>query len=155
VPLDGATVMIAAVVLGLAVDDSIHTIAGFRWELRDRGPGDAVAATLTVTAPAQILSSVILAAGFAVCGLADFLPIARFGAFVAVAVLIALLADLLLMPPLLATLSEREVEGLLKRRGSSGPVAGDRSSQNASPALTQLPTTQKKSGGRGEEQHDE
>lgn len=115
VPLDGPTVMIAAVVLGLAVDDSIHTLGGFRDRLRDATSREAVVSTLAVTAPAQILSSGILALGFAVCAFASFLPIARFGLFAAIAVVIALLADLLLMPVLLARLGEKDVARLVAR----------------------------------------
>lgn len=100
VPLDGTTVMIAAVVMGLAVDDTLHTLGRFR---REEGEAARAAiATLEHTAPAHLLTTAMLAAGFGVCGLAGFVPIARFGALTALALALALVADLLLLPALLA-----------------------------------------------------
>lgn len=100
VPLDSTTVMIAAVALGLAVDDTLHTLA----ELRAATGGERrpLAAALGRVVPAHVLTSVVLAAGFAVCALSDFLPVARFGGLAVVGVAAALAGDLLLLPALLA-----------------------------------------------------
>ncbi len=109
VPLDSTTVMIAAVVLGLAVDDTLHTLAQLRFGAGGRpGPGvapdrlDQLAAVLERVAPAHVLTSLVLTAGFAVCAFSDFLPLSRFGALSAAGVVAALAGDLFLLPALLA-----------------------------------------------------
>jgi predicted RND superfamily exporter protein len=102
IPLDSASVMTVSIVLGLAVDDTFHTLGHFLRLAPRQGSGMAIQATLERTAPAHILTSVILAAGFAVCSLSDLLPVARFGALSAVAIILALVGDLLIIPALLA-----------------------------------------------------
>ena len=100
IPLDIATVMVASITLGLVVDDTIHTLAHYR-ELRgELGPRGAVADRMEKTAPAYLLTGVILALGFGVCALSDFAPTARFGLLSAVAIVIAVVADFTLVPAL-------------------------------------------------------
>lgn len=120
VAIDSTTVMIAAVILGLAVDDTLHTLGWFRRLVGRRpvggrcAPGAAVAA-LGRGAPALILTTVLLAAGFGVCALSSFLPVARFGALTALGLVAALAADLVLVPPLLAALPPGAVARLRSR----------------------------------------
>ncbi|HSL83915.1 MAG TPA: MMPL family transporter [Thermoanaerobaculia bacterium] len=132
VPLDTATVMVASVVLGLVVDYTIHALSHFR-ELAPRvGRREAVAGTLERTAPAFVLTGAILAAGFGVCALSDFSPTARFGAFSALAIALAVTADLVLLPALLG-LTPRGVMDRLGRR--SGPESTrDRTGEQQTPA---------------------
>lgn len=102
-PLDSVSVMTASIILGLAVDDTFHTL-GYFLRLAPRfGPAKAVKNTLERTAPAHILTTVILAGGFVACALSDFLPISRMGMFATIAIFLALAGDLLLIPALLAT----------------------------------------------------
>ena len=101
IPLDTATVMVASVVLGLAVDDTIHTLGHFRELAPVLGRREAVAGTLARTAPAYVLTGVILAVGFGVCGLSEFAPTARFGGLSALAIVLAVVGDLVLLPALL------------------------------------------------------
>ena len=108
VPLDIASVMTASVVLGLAVDDSIHTLGHFRRLAPALGSRAAVEETLFATAPAYVLTACILIAGFGVCALSTFAPIARFGGLSAVAIGLALVGDLILLPALLS-LTPKEV----------------------------------------------
>jgi len=94
IPLDGATAMVAAVVLGLAVDNTFHLLhagaAGARSRLRafDR-VGQAAA-----------VSSAALALGFASLGASGFAPTERFGMLCAAGSLAALWANLVLLPAL-------------------------------------------------------
>lgn len=119
IPLDVATVMVASVVLGLAVDDTIHTLGHFRELAPQHGRFEAVAGTLERTAPAYVLTGVILAAGFGVCALSDFGPTARFGYLSAGAIGLAVLGDLFLLPALLGSTPHGVVERL-GRSGSEG-----------------------------------
>lgn len=111
VPLDIATVMVASVVLGLVVDDTLHTLAHHREEKAALGATAAIAAKLEQTAPAYLLTGAILAVGFGVCALSDFAPTARFGALAAATIAVAVVSDLLLVPALFAGAAPR-------RRGS-------------------------------------
>ncbi len=108
IPLDSTTVMIAAVALGIAVDDTLHTLG----ELR--ATGGEVAAAIGGVAPAQLLTTIILGLGLAGCGLSDFLPIARFGLVDAAALAAALAGDWLLLPALVERASPPR----------SGPIPG-------------------------------
>ena len=70
-------------------------------ELRaELGPRGAVADRMEKTAPAYLLTGVILACGFGVCALSDFAPTARFGLLSAIAIVIAVVADFTLVPAL-------------------------------------------------------
>jgi len=114
VPLDIATVMVASVALGLAVDDTLHTLGHFRKLAPRHGAREGVARTLEITAPAYLLTGIILAAGFGVCALSDFAPVARFGALSATAIVLAVLGDLFLLPALLSLTPSKTV-GLWRR----------------------------------------
>jgi len=123
IPLDVATVMVASIVLGLAVDDTIHTLGHFRHLAPVHGSRRAVVHTLEQTAPAYLLTGLILAAGFGVCALSDFNPTARFGALSAVAIGFAVLGDLFLLPALLS-LTPRKTVGRMSSPDTKdgGPV---------------------------------
>ena len=121
VPIESATVIIASVVLGLAVDDTLHSLGSFR-RLAGRLPaGEAAVATLGETAGAHVLTSVTLALGFAVCGLSELAQVARFGRLSAIAILAALVADLVLVPVLLARAPRRAIDRLTRRTRLGGP----------------------------------
>lgn len=100
VPLDIATVMVASITLGLVVDDTIHTLAHYRSLAATLGERGAVADRMEKTAPAYLLTGVILASGFGVCALSSFAPTARFGLLSAIAIVVAVVADFTLVPAL-------------------------------------------------------
>lgn len=100
-PLDSGSVLTTSIVLGLAVDDTFHTLGHYRGLLRLHPPPVAIEKTIERTAPAHILTTIILAAGFTACYFSDFLPVSRMGAFSAAAILLALIGDLILIPALL------------------------------------------------------
>ncbi|MFQ5527617.1 MAG: RND family transporter [Thermoanaerobaculia bacterium] len=109
ISLEGPTVMLAAVALGLAVDDTLHFVGEFRRLHGDGRPAaEAVIATEERLAGAQVLTSLVLAAGFGACALSSFVPVARFAALMVLAVAMALAADLLLMPALFAGMRSAE-----------------------------------------------
>ncbi|MEO8197495.1 MAG: MMPL family transporter [Thermoanaerobaculia bacterium] len=100
VPLDIATVMVASITLGLVVDNTIHTLAHYRTLSAALGARAAVADRMEKTAPAYLLTGVILALGFGVCALSGFAPTAHFGLLSAIAIVIAVAADFTLVPAL-------------------------------------------------------
>jgi len=99
IPLDPATVMIASVAIGLAVDDTIHFLVCYQ---RARHTGldynQAAKETIVKIGPAMVFTSIVAAAGFSILLLAPFRPIAYFGLLTAVTIVSALAADILLMP---------------------------------------------------------
>lgn len=106
--LDVATVTIAAIVLGLVVDDTVHFLYRFRLVLRETGSHEeAVRRVMTTTGVAMTTTTVVLTAGFSVLVLATVKSVAFFGLLVATAAGTALVGDLLLLPALLVTLRPR------------------------------------------------
>lgn len=105
VPLNPGTAMVAAIAIGLAVDDTIHLITRFGTESRLRvDEREAVRATVRGEAVPVITSAVALALGFAVLGLSNFRIVAEFGLLAAGTMAYGAVSDLLLMPILLRRL---------------------------------------------------
>jgi hypothetical protein len=97
--LDVATVTIASILLGLVVDDTIHLLHRFREEVRRRqDPSEAVRASIQGVGKAIVSTSIILALSFWVLCLASFRPNIHFGLLSGVAILMAMFADLLVLP---------------------------------------------------------
>jgi hypothetical protein len=94
-PLDIGTVLVAAVCLGIAVDDTIHVLANFR-RLRGQGldPNGALKATLAHTGRPLLATTAILVLAFGSFLQADFTPNLYFGLLTAVILGVALLTDL-------------------------------------------------------------
>ncbi len=97
--IDPATVMVTAVVLGLAVDNTFHLLHAAGAHGRKRSRRDRLRAFQAVGEPA-VASSLALACGFGVLALSSFAPTARFGALVAAGVLTAAISDFILLPAL-------------------------------------------------------
>jgi predicted RND superfamily exporter protein len=108
VPLDVGSAMVAAVVLGIAVDDAIHVMVAWRRRARAGEPPLAAALTaLRVTGPPVIGTSVALAAGFATLLLSPWHSIAAFGLTASLAILLSLGAVLLVLPAIAACVPAR------------------------------------------------
>lgn len=100
--LDPATVMIAGIALGIAVDDAIHFLACYRRERRaGRSREKAVEETLHAVGRPMVITSLVAALGFLVLGFSDFVPLIHFGLLTAGTMVAALLGDLVLLPALL------------------------------------------------------
>jgi len=100
IALDAATVMMASVALGIAVDDTVHMLTAYGEE-RDRTPEGAATRALARVGPAMVITSAAACAGFLALWLSEFLPIRWFGLLSALAIAVALLADAWLVPALL------------------------------------------------------
>ncbi len=102
IALDPATVMIAGIALGIAVDDTIHLLESY--QRRRRAGDDAVQAvdhSLQTVGRAMMRTSVVATLGFLVLCFSEFLPLLYFGLFTAVAMLAAMVVDLVVLPALL------------------------------------------------------
>jgi uncharacterized protein len=101
--LDPGTAMTGAVALGLVVDDTVHFLHHLRSRLL---VGDvlsaAIASTLRETGRAIAMTSIVLVAGFWLMCLASFVPNIQFGFLCGLAIALALLANLIVLPAVLA-----------------------------------------------------
>jgi predicted RND superfamily exporter protein len=104
--LDMATAMVASVAIGIAIDDTIHVMYGTT-TARAAGAGitAAIARTLRHRGRAIIGTTLILMAQFLLMAFSPFQPTAVFGALTALALAIALIFDLLVLPALLYVLA--------------------------------------------------
>ena len=101
-PLDMFTLLIGAIALGLAVDDTVHFMHNFRrYELQYNDVDKAVRLTLLGTGRAITLTSIVLALGFLVLTFSQMNNMFDFGVLTASAILVAVLADFFLMPAIM------------------------------------------------------
>jgi predicted RND superfamily exporter protein len=101
IALDVGSAMVAAVVLGLSVDNAIHVLAAWRRRRLAGGePVAAIAAAIREVGRALATSALALALGFFTLALVPWRSIASFGLVSGVAILVALLAALLVLPAL-------------------------------------------------------
>ena len=105
IPLDIMTITIAAICIGIGVDHSIHYVHRFREEILDSSHTDvAIKNAHNSTGQAIYYTSVIIILGFSILAFSNFIPTIYFGLFTAFAMLLALFANLTLLPVLLMKL---------------------------------------------------
>jgi len=111
-PVNIATCILGGVVIGLAVDDTIYFLSRVREGLLQGMPvGDAASRATLITGRAMIKTSLILSGGFLTMAASDFMPSVYFGIFFAFSILVALLADLVVLPVLLRVAPLRLMRG--------------------------------------------
>ena len=99
VPLNSITIMVAAIALGVAVDDTIHFITHWRYE-RQAGasPAEAIRSALRVKGRPIVATTIILVGMMMVFWVSVFPPVVHFGLLLAVGLAGALLSALVLLP---------------------------------------------------------
>jgi hypothetical protein len=103
IPLDIMTITIAAINIGIGVDDSIHYIHRFRSEfVQDRNFWMAIHRCHNSIARAMYYTSVTVVLGFSILSLSNFIPTIYFGILSGMAMITALVANLMLLPILIA-----------------------------------------------------
>ncbi len=101
-PLRYSAVVVFSICLGIAIDDTIHVIARFQQQVRSGlSTNDAVLTTLRDTGPVLLLSSAVMAAGFAALLFSSTTTLAWMGILCCSALLGAVIVDLTLLPALL------------------------------------------------------
>jgi predicted RND superfamily exporter protein len=102
IPLDIMTITIAAIVIGIAVDNTIHYVHRFTTEFgKDRDYWATVGRCHDSIGRAMYYTTVTITLGFAILVLSSFIPTIYFGLLTGFSMLVALLADLTLLPLLL------------------------------------------------------
>ena len=105
IPLDLMTITIAAISVGIAVDNTIHYIVRFRREFpEDRDYRATMWRCHGSIGRAMYYTSLTIVVGFSILMLSNFVPTFYFGLFTGLAMLTALVASLALLPALLLTL---------------------------------------------------
>jgi hypothetical protein len=104
IPLNISTSLIAALAIGIAIDDTIHYLSAFNGELRRTGnQADAVRNATQTVGRAVIVTSVALCGGFLVVHLSSFAPVRHFGYLSSATMAVALVCDLFITPSLAVT----------------------------------------------------
>ncbi|RLA74199.1 MAG: RND family transporter [Epsilonproteobacteria bacterium] len=102
IPLDMMTITIAAISIGIAVDNTIHYIHRFKLEVKNCGDyTQAMFNSHKSIGKAMSYTSIVIVVGFAVLVLSNFIPTIYFGVLTIVAMVMAILSDLFLLPVLL------------------------------------------------------
>lgn len=102
IPLDMMTITIAAITVGIGVDDTIHYVHRFKEEFaHDRNYLAAMYRSHASIGKAMYYTSIIIVFGFSILALSNFTPSIYFGLLTGLAMLAALLGAMLLLPKLI------------------------------------------------------
>ena len=102
IPLDMMTITIAAIGVGIAVDNTIHYIHRFKAEFqKDRNYSGTMHRCHESIGHAMYYTSVTIIIGFSILALSNFVPTVYFGLLIGLAMLVALIASLTLLPKLM------------------------------------------------------
>ncbi len=104
IPLNTGTAMIAAIAIGIAVDDTIHFMVRYNNEMKLLNDQEKAMTECIKNEIRPVLStSFALALGFGVLLVSNFNPVIFFGGLSAIVMLLALSADMFMTPILLST----------------------------------------------------
>ncbi len=104
IPLDMMTITIAAITIGIAVDNSIHYIYRFKEEfLKTKNYKETLKLCHSTVGIAILNTSITIVFGFSILVLSNFIPTIYFGIFTGIAMLLAMISVLTLLPALLLT----------------------------------------------------
>ena len=102
IPLDMMTITIAAITIGIAVDNSIHYIYRFKEEFKKIKNYEKTMNECHATVGVAILNtSITIVFGFSILVLSKFIPTIYFGLFTGLAMLLAMISVLTLLPSLI------------------------------------------------------
>lgn len=127
IPLDTDTLIIAPLIIGIAVDDTIHFVAHYRDAWFESGDvSAALASTIKEVGQAVTFTTLILGVGFSMLAFSDYLGLAKTGIFGSLAIVVALSSDLLLLPALIAWLKPDlgRKRWLARKQGEAAPCEG-------------------------------
>ena len=102
IPLDMMTITIAAITIGIAVDNSIHYIYRFKEEFKKiKNYNKALEKCHDTVGVAFLNTSITIIFGFSILVLSNFIPTIYFGIFTGIAMLLAMISVLTLLPKLI------------------------------------------------------
>jgi hypothetical protein len=101
IPLDVGTVLISAVSLGVAIDDTIYFIHKFR-SLKNLPVSEKILITYKSLFRQLLITSVVVCLGFIIMAASSYLPVIYLGIFVSANVALAFIYDMAVLPVLLS-----------------------------------------------------
>ena len=109
---------VAATSLGIVVDDTVHFLTKYLRGIREKGLSrpDAIRYAFETVGQPIILTTIILTFGFAVLATSTFLINSQMGLLTALAIVIALIVDFLLLPAILMIGYEKETKGVTNEK---------------------------------------
>jgi len=112
IALNPGTVMVTAVALGIVVDDTVHFMTAIRRELRSTSDiAVAIGRAVADIGRPIVMTSLLLVLGFSVLLFGSFMPSRQIGGITALIVVVALVADLVLVPAAMRLLPTRLLVG--------------------------------------------
>ena len=106
IPLDIMTITIAAICIGIGVDDTIHYVHRFKEEFKvDKDYWASVKRSHNSIGRAMYYTTITITLGFSILALSNFIPSIYFGLLTGLSMLIALVANLTLLPLLIVRLT--------------------------------------------------
>ena len=115
IPLDMMTITIAAITIGIAVDNSIHYIFRFKEEFKKINDYNKTLDRCHSTVGIAILNtSITIVFGFSILVMSNFIPTIYFGIFTGIAMMLAMISVLTLLPKLILTFRpfDEEIDNL-------------------------------------------
>lgn len=104
IPLDFFTMMLAPIIIGISIDDTVHFLSTYQLQIAEDGNiNAALRRTMAETGPGVVFTSLILGLGFGIMAIASAAGTSNMGKFGALAIFVGLLNDLFLLPALLLT----------------------------------------------------
>ncbi|GJL80437.1 MAG: RND transporter [marine bacterium B5-7] len=102
--------VVAAMTLGIVVDDTVHFLSKYLRARREQGldPANAIRYAFETVGSALLTTSIVLAAGFLVLTFSAFNINAQMGLMTAMTIVIALVVDFFFLPPLLMLIEEHK-----------------------------------------------
>ena len=102
IPLDMMTITIAAITIGIAVDNSIHYIYRFKEEYeKNKSYEETIRLCHSTVGVAILNTSITIIFGFSILVLSNFIPTIYFGVFTGIAMFLAMILVLTLLPSLI------------------------------------------------------
>tara|TARA_B100002052_G_scaffold252317_1_gene240860 strand:+ start:619 stop:2994 length:2376 start_codon:yes stop_codon:yes gene_type:complete len=110
IPLDMMTITIAAITIGIAVDNSIHYIYRFKEEFNTiKNYNKTISYCHSTVGIAILNTSITIVFGFSILVFSNFIPTIYFGVFTGIAMLLAMISVLTLLPALLIKFKPFEI----------------------------------------------
>jgi uncharacterized protein len=109
IPIKPSTILVFSIAFGISIDDTIHFLAKYRQELKQKkwDIKSCVLSSVRETGVSMLYTSIILFFGFSMFGLSNFGGTVALGILVSVTLLVAMLTNLVLLPSLLLTLEKK------------------------------------------------
>ena len=104
IPLDIMTITIAAITIGIAVDNTIHYLYRFKEFNNNNNLMDSIKLTNSSAGLAVLTTSITIALGFSILSFSNFIPTVLFGIFTSLAMIFAMLGVMIVIPSLLIIL---------------------------------------------------